>query len=279
MENGPTFLAELERPRVVRAADGGGAAGRLVRGRRNARWFAAELLVVVLGVLLALAVNGQAQRLREHRLALEYTARISEDLDRFAASLEGVIAWSGAVRAAGDLVAPVLDGADPGDDAPLVLAAAYQAARMRRPDLSPIAYRELLATGQIRLFRDPGLRQQLGAYFADLERAGTFLELDGEYSAIVRRTLPIQVQTSIHDGCENTEQAQACPLDLGTAAARAELDRLAAQPQVAAALRLRIMHQHFTLAYAQQQYAANRALRERLDQGGSRPRTWSEGGR
>lgn len=268
MVQDPTLLKERQRlrrgPAVEEGLMGADPPQRSSRWRHSVRWFAAELLVVVLGVLLALAANDQAQRLREQRLADEYTVRIVEDLDRFAVSLEGLIAWSRAVRAAGDLLVPVLEGADPGDGVLLVLAATYQAARIRRPDLSPIAYRELLATGQIRLFRDPELRQHLGGYFADLERSGEFLKLDEEYSAIVRRTLPLHVQTRIHDGCANTDLPQACPVDVDADEARMVLQRVAGQPGIAAALRLRLMHQHFTLTYAEQQYAANRSLRERL---------------
>jgi hypothetical protein len=151
---------------VARRGSAGGAAAR-AGSRQNS--------VVVTGVLVALAASDQAQRAQERKLANEFAARIIEDLDRLSRSIRLVLGWSSAVEASGAVLLSVLEDEAPIADSLLLLTAAYQASRMPHPDLSAIAYGELLATGQIRLFRDGTLRQALGGYFADLERAESFL--------------------------------------------------------------------------------------------------------
>ncbi|HSJ23316.1 MAG TPA: hypothetical protein VK929_01445, partial [Longimicrobiales bacterium] len=131
---------------------------------------------------------------------------VIEDLDRISQSIQLVLGWSSAVEASGAVLLPVLENEAPIADSLLLLTAAYQASRLPQPDLSAIAYRELLATGQIRLFRDGAVRKALGGYFADLERAAGFLtDIPTEYSTAVRRALPIPVQYGVRQRCGITE--------------------------------------------------------------------------
>jgi hypothetical protein len=231
-----------------------------------ARWFAAQFLVVVAGVLVALAANDWAQRNREQRLAEDYAIRIIEDLDRVASSLEGIADWTRAVESAAGVLLPVLEGSSQLDDPLRLVAAAYQASRVRLPDLSPIVYRELLATGQIRLFRDATLRQALGHYFVDFERAEGFLQnVPRDFTRIARGALPPALQVGIHDRCDNTTaDLSECMPEAGAKEALVGLERLRADPGAAPALRWLLVHLHALRVYAEQQQRDNRALRELL---------------
>jgi hypothetical protein len=242
------------------------ASARFRRWRRSARWFAAEFLVVVTGVLVALAAGDQAQRARERSLVAEYTARVVEDLDRISRSIDLVLGWSRAVEASGAVLLPVLESGAPIQDSLLVLTAAYQASRLPQPDLSPIAYRELLATGQIRLFRDGEVRKALGDYFADLDRAAGFLEdVPREYSTTVRRVLPVPIQYGVRQRCRIGEtDLDSCKPTVPADDVRSGVSRLLLTPDLVSGLRLTLHGQLAIRDYMQGQDSSNRALRAML---------------
>jgi hypothetical protein len=254
--------AETPRPYVDHAVTVRAAAPRAPSWRGRLRWFTAEFLVVVAGVLVALAANDWAQRAREQRLAQEYTVRVIEDLDRIGESLQGVVHWTVALENAGNVLLPILEGRHAVEDSLRVLTAAYQASRLRAPDLSPIAYRELLATGQIRLFRDAAVRQALGHYFADFERADGFIEdIPRDYSIAARGALPPAFQIAMHDRCDNTSPLEECTPASAPEDMRASLERLRADVRATPALRRLLLQQHAVRRYAERQYELNRALR------------------
>jgi hypothetical protein len=253
-------------------ADHGIRAPGFRRWRRGVRWFAAEFLVVVTGVLVALAASDQAQRARERNLANEYTTRVIEDLDRISRSIQLVLGWSSAVEASGAVLLPVLEDEAPIADSLLLLTAAYQASRLPQPDLSAIAYRELLATGQIRLFRDGAVRQALGGYFADLERAAGFLaDIPTDYSTAVRRALPISVQYGVRQRCRigDTDLAT-CKPTTSAEEIRSGVSRVLGTRELASGLRHTLHAQYAIRDYMEAQDSSNQALRAMLMQGRQR---------
>jgi hypothetical protein len=238
------------------------------RWRRGARWFAAEFLVVVTGVLVALAASDQAQRARERNLANEYTARVIEDLDRISRSIQLVLGWSSAVEASGAVLLPILEDKATFADSLLLLTAAYQASRLPQPDLSAIAYRELLATGQIRLFRDVAVRQSLGSYFADLERAAGFLaDIPTEYSTAVRRALPIPVQYGVRQRCGIwASDLTTCMPTISAEDLRSGVARVLGARDLVSGLRHTLHAQYAIRGYMERQDSLNQALRDMLMQ-------------
>jgi hypothetical protein len=250
-------------------ADRGLRAPEFRRWRRGARWFAAEFLVVVTGVLVALAASDQAQRARERNLANEYTARVIEDLDRISRSIQLVLGWSSAVEASGAVLLPVLEDEAPVADSLLLLTAAYQASRLPQPDFSAIAYRELIATGQIRLFRDGAVRQALGGYFADLERAAGFLAgIPTEYSTAVRRAMPISVQYGVRERCGIWESdLGTCKPTISAEETRTGVSRVLGTQELVSGLRHTLHAQHAIRAYMEAQDSSNQVLRTMLMQG------------
>jgi hypothetical protein len=243
------------------------AATRARAWRPKLRWFAAEFLVVVSGVLVALAANDWAQRAREQRLVEEYRVRIIDDLDRIARSLELVIAWTHMLETSGAVVLPVLERGAVVEDSLIFVTASYQLSRRAIPDLSPIAYRELLSTGQIRLFRDSPLQQLLGNYFADLERGGGFLEgFPDEFSAMARGLLPLGIQFQVRDRCPLTvaDPAACTPADAADDV-RTGVERLLRAPHAAEHLRHTLHSQRAIRSYMERQYELNRSLRQELD--------------
>jgi hypothetical protein len=280
-----SVLTELERRTVVGSASvdtaateqraaadpaTNASAGRNRRGsgwRPKVRWFAAEFLVVVCGVIVALAASDWTQRERERQLAEDYAVRVVEDLDRIAGWLQVVIGWTRALEASGEILLPVVERGGGVSDSLLLVTAAYQASRLTQPDLSPIAYREMLATGQIRLFRNSDVRQSLAHYFADLERAAGFLEsFPAGYSATVRGILPLRIQLAVRDRCPNYEaDIRACTPAADGEEAGVGVERLLAAPDAVAQLRHALHQQKAIRDYMESQYEANRALRQLLE--------------
>ena len=147
--------------------------------RSKARWFGAEYLIVVLGVLTALGANAWWQARADTQTEARYLARLSEDLgatlDQFAAAqafeVGQVEAGLVAYRA---LSAPTVPEADRQRvaDALGVLSLRFTLA------LNDAAYRDLLATGNLSVIRDAALREQIVSVYEQGEAAVASLNLN-----------------------------------------------------------------------------------------------------
>lgn len=162
-------------PRAHRARALGSVMGAL-RGatwRRRLRWFAAEFLVVVSGVLVALALNawwaGHEERAREEAYLRQLLVDTRENERRIA----DAIAMDSVSTDATSRAMAALHGAAPlpaADTLVRWLGGAASAA-----DFRPLTgtYDALLRTGDLRLIRSDSLRSQLAAYATSLEAETT----------------------------------------------------------------------------------------------------------
>jgi hypothetical protein len=132
------------------------------------RRLAAELVVIVVGVLVALAVDDLRERRADHDLARHLLESVAADLRADVAELEGVLRDARSVQEASDRILieagrPSSDGAatrDPSELAPDV-AILIDGIDF---DLSDVAYREMTSTGSSQVLPND-LRREIAQYY------------------------------------------------------------------------------------------------------------------
>lgn len=133
------------------------------------RWVLGEILIVVVGVLIALAVDGWRESRRDDRTEAQYLSSIVEDLDNDFAELGRAGVQAEASAAAARTVLGVLSGQArslPGDS--LAYAVEY-AGFLYFPAYFPYTFNELVSTGNLRIIRDSQLRREIAAYYNLIE--------------------------------------------------------------------------------------------------------------
>ena len=143
--------------------------------RPKARWFAAEYLIVVLGVLTAVAINAWWQGRQDAASEANYLALVSRDLHQMVANLEELSAFEAqqfedGVRAYHLLSEP---GLPPERQAEVSRLLARLTDR-RTVSVVDAAYEDLVSTGNLRLIRDRRLRDQIVSFH---EEAGRVVEI------------------------------------------------------------------------------------------------------
>lgn len=134
------------------------------------RWFAAETLVVVLGILIALSLDEYRSDRQDHVIATEYIKSLQESINVDLRYVENN--WKPALRAkreALESVLPVVHGHEPVPDD---IETFFKNVSMggigsatRQSWIADNVYRDLVSTGNLRLIRDPGLRGRVSQYY------------------------------------------------------------------------------------------------------------------
>jgi hypothetical protein len=193
-----------------------------VTGRRMTA-LVAEFVLIVAGVLVALALDQWRGRLQDSALEQAYVARLRSDLARDTAAFR----WFGEILDTKDevlhqLLLPPAEQAWNG-------APAEQLSRLRYstffglPPITTATFNELLSTGKVNLLRSGELRGELASYYAFYTRLTAILDvLPGSYRAIVWASLP--------GDAEHRARRDAAAAD--TATVRLGLARLGGNPQL-----------------------------------------------
>lgn len=132
---------------------------------------AAECLVIVIGVLVALAVDQWRTEVEEDRQLVSYLAGLEADLVADSASLAGDAIRAEQVAIGLEVLLAVVE--DPGVE--------YDEARIARallelqwivdPPIRSGTWTDLVSSGNLRLLDDSALRQTLSAYYTYMARA------------------------------------------------------------------------------------------------------------
>lgn len=174
----------------------------MLKSGSRLRWLASELLVVVLGILIALAVNDFVTSLRDRNLEREYVERIRADV---ATSLELWQSVRTIVRAkhqALDSIAPVVRGKEPMPKDPESLGRFLRNVGLggqlgvARPVVGvDDTFEDLRSTGNLRLIRDATVRRRIANYFRANERLSDALQArQTAYPQFVHAFLPAELR-------------------------------------------------------------------------------------
>lgn len=184
----------------------------------TARWFLSETVVVVVGVLLALALNDYWIAREERQLELQYLQRLETDMtgdagyindfykDRIALKLKSL-----------NSIAPVIRGHSPLPDdlEEFLIDVSLGAIGGASPNrwVSSGTYNDLVSTGNLRLIADVNLRQEISRYYQWAEALlSRSRGRTTEYAAVVHSVFPSELRAEM-----TTEDIKAFGIDRAVA--------------------------------------------------------------
>jgi hypothetical protein len=205
-----------------------------------------ELLVVVIGIVLALQVDGWAQGRADHQLERVYLQRLKEDVEIERSRMESAQGYAQRRIEAARLLDRLLTAADVATDHPSQVPWAIETASWRSfPRINAYVYGELQNSGRLVLIRSDSLRRRLAEHYTSLlqdSRVGEDLSAQQRFDAGTAGLLTIEE-------LETLERAAGNPDELHTTPERAlTLARLFAQRSMAVSeLPSLVQHHTFNL--------------------------------
>lgn len=148
-------------------------ARRLAAALRELRWahVILELVLLISGILIALAVDGWIDDRRDERAEHRYLELLQRDLDSNLDVLAETLEFEERQASAAALAYRALRaGAVPSQEREGVAAALNQLTARRTLRLARATYTDLLSTGNLRLIRNAGLRDQVVDFYERAER-------------------------------------------------------------------------------------------------------------
>jgi hypothetical protein len=227
---------------------------RILQNIRKQDWTAVviELVVVILGVFIGVQVSNWNADLETDRKAALFTSRLRADLREEAWGYEFQVGYYEQVRRNAIAAEDVLSGRSSLSDEAL-LVAAYRATQYNAYIRRRATYDELTSTGEIGLVRDTALRElAIHTYTAEVFNEIVDKSRGSEFRTAFRKAIPRDVQTALNERCGDhlvaignyaaIEQVldYPCTTGLPAAAIASSVAILRADPDFAAALRLRI---------------------------------------
>jgi hypothetical protein len=157
------------------------SAGRLAAELRELRWshVLVELLLLIVGILIALAVDGWMDDRRDARLERTYLERLERDLAQSMDTLDGFVTFERQQTADGVLAYRGLRGVAEIEREPVAVALGHLAHR-RTLRLQGATYQDLVSTGNLRLIRNPELRDAVVRLYEDADRTTTIVDRNNQ---------------------------------------------------------------------------------------------------
>jgi len=162
-----------------------------------------EFFLIVIGVLVALAVEATLESRQDDDLRDEYIARIQHSIESDThAAANRIEFFTEVQRFSGE----ILDWLN--TDAPVdhdILLASFYAAEVW-PFLPHVStYEDLLSTGNIRLLENIDLRTSLSDYYNKATTSRSGWNPSEDYREIIRGIIPNHVQSLIRQNCPTTD--------------------------------------------------------------------------
>ena len=168
-----------------------------------------EFFLIVIGVLVALAVEAAIESRKDGQLLDEYLIRIENDVSADRTAIRSRIEFFTGVQHFSDDVLVWLDTDAPANQ-DLLLASFYAAEIWPFiPNLS--TYDDLRNTGNIRLIDNIDLRMGLSAYYNKADTSRNGWNPSEDYREIVRGIIPNDIQDLIRQNCPTTDQLDEAP--------------------------------------------------------------------
>jgi hypothetical protein len=148
--------------------------------RRGLRWFLAEFLVVVAGILVAMSLNAWYQDRIDARSEQQYLKLLGRDLTALAQDLDEAAGFEDKQRQDALLLYHALSAPRlPADTRPLSAAVEHLSER-RTPQQNGSTYQDLISTGHFQLIRNAGLRDRIAEFY---QRTGRQFEVINKNNA------------------------------------------------------------------------------------------------
>lgn len=220
---------------------------RLANRLRNYDWTSGfiELLIVLLGILIALRVNNWNEDRQNAARANAYLQRIHTDLLSDIHNIDVRARFWKQVSVYGNTA---IDHAEHGTlrngSAWQTLLAYYQASQLLPYTVNDTTFLEMRDSGDMSLIQNQALRSTLSFYYtqSSASAAPQIFRLVPEYRAKIRGLTPWQVQPYIWAHCfhavnDTEQQLIDCPAPISEAEAQAALDQFGKSPELPSQLR------------------------------------------
>ena len=226
-----------------------------------------EFLIIVVGVLVALWMEGWREGRVEARMERIYLERMLVDLRRGNDGLriDGLDHLRAAERNM-RIVSPFLRYGDPvPEDTLTFLGALYGASRsllLSQAERYPsTAFDEMEATGGFSLIRDRDLRSAILAHYTQVEESSPQFDLQPRgYRDMIRGLIPADLQKTIRDECLALEPGSRCDYDVGRLDVPGLLRRLQGNLEASAALEFSLQQTVISIPFVEALIADGEAL-------------------
>jgi hypothetical protein len=236
-----------------------------VRGRlRRHDWFGAgvDLFVVVVGIVLALQLNGWAQDRQDRRAERGYLLRLKEDMQIERARMDAALGHANRRIEAARLLERLLAEPALAAEEPARVAWAVETASWRSfPHITAFVYNELQSTGRLALIRSDALRRSLAEHYVALQhdaRVGMDLSVQHWYDEHVAGVLTTAELEALEAAAGRWQE-----LSVDVARARAITEAFARRDRAVAQLPALVQHHTFNLrVIADMQRRADEIVRQ-----------------
>ena len=195
--------------------------------KKYATYAVGEILLVMIGILLALQVNNWNETRKEQARAESYLLRILQDLESDDQVIKDRIDFWSQVESYGTSAirhaeSEILENDSSWD----TVLAYYQASQLWPYYTNNSAYEELVSAGELSLIRNVELREALTYYYklGAASQADYIFRLVPEYRERIRGLVPWNVQQYIWENCykqeDTRQQLIACPSPISDVDAR-----------------------------------------------------------
>ncbi|MDX1625312.1 MAG: hypothetical protein R3323_02255, partial [Wenzhouxiangellaceae bacterium] len=147
---------------------------------RFARYAAGEILLLVVGILIALQIDGWHEERQEREREAYYLERLETELEFNAAEAERNIAWSERQVRFAELLLQSLDGELEEAQQVEWLYALNYLWFLPHPFYDDAAWSELKSTGEVGLIRNRDLAERIGTFHSQLSHV---MSLEGEWGS------------------------------------------------------------------------------------------------
>ncbi|PNQ72174.1 hypothetical protein C1T31_12670 [Hanstruepera neustonica] len=164
-----------------------------------------EIVLVMIGILLALQVNNWNQNRLNQNLEFQYYERLLDDVREERLILEATFNYSKQVtKHAKNAIAVFENSVDANPDPVANLIDMYQASQWIDPYSASSTYKELIASGQINLIQNDSLKTALIRYYDINWSESGVAKLENTYRKNLRGKMPDDIQSKIRLVCGDT---------------------------------------------------------------------------
>jgi len=213
--------------------------------RLDWRYAISELVIVIAGVMIALAADGWARGRADRALERQYLDDLAVDLRSDTVQVRAAMTLADSRAALGHAVLRAMDG-DTVLTPPQLVVALERQFYFAFPAYSRTTISDLSSTGNLRLLRDRGLKRQLSEYYQTIERLEQWSEnwrvIQRDMERLIPELLPLHHREALitpsapTDGWNGTWEPSpwAPEFHVSDAEAREILSRLRAHPEARA---------------------------------------------
>jgi len=206
-----------------------------------------EFLLIVVGVMVALAADSWRQSILERTHELRYLERLEADLEASRVQVADIRRQLDFLSDHGLTVLPYLRGEKAPDDVVGVLGSTYRASFGYLVKYVDATYREMTTGSGVGIIRNDTLRAAIVRTYEyeNRNRAFDFETTDYvAYRDALRSTLPVEIQIELRKTCSATREPLTCVSDIAAPDALAALNLLRANPAVERGLNLWMQSVH-----------------------------------